>query len=59
MNTNIEKVINNFPHTDKWIFTVNKEVYDHEVFINFYEKFNSNKPYFYSMKLQMAKPLLA
>ena len=39
----IEKVINNFPHTDKWIFTVNKEVYDHEAFINFYEKFNSNK----------------
>ena len=39
----IEKVINNFPHTDKWIFTVNKEVYDHEIFINFYEKFNSNK----------------
>ena len=24
--TIIEKVINNFPHTDKWIFTVNKEV---------------------------------
>ena len=32
----IEKVINNFPHTDKWIFTVNKEVYEHEIFINFY-----------------------
>ena len=34
----IEKVINNFPLTDKWIFTVNKEVYEHEIFINFYVK---------------------
>ena len=39
----IEKVINNFPNTDKWIFTVNKEVYEHETFIKFYEKFNLNK----------------
>ena len=28
----IEKVINNFPHTDKWIFTVNKEVYDRSIY---------------------------
>jgi NDP-sugar pyrophosphorylase family protein len=41
-----ENVIDNFPECDKWIFTVNREVYENEKFINFYNNFNFDKKIF-------------